>query len=292
MIQEIKPYRLQQAYVPGKQPDNESRVLYFSEDCILAETDGHNIRVPVKREFCAGGRFVFLFSILQSGTLENPTDYFLCLDRKPQLQEDTVTRREESAFRMVPVRSLRKMDAFSGPVVFAVYTGWHLFHWYDEHRFCGRCGERMQLSGSSRKLFCPSCSLQIYPEIIPAVTVGVIDGNKILLTRNRRRPASYDSLIAGYVEVGETFEEAVKREVLEESGLHVRNIRYYKSQPWGISQTIMAGFFCDVEGAGEIRMEKEELTMAAWTPREEVRPQIDEQSLTNEMMMAFRQGIV
>ena len=126
---------------------------------------------------------------------------------------------------------------------------------------------------------------------MPAVIVGVIQREKdqILLTKYKTG-ISYYALVAGFTEIGETLEETVAREVLEETGLHVKNIRYYKSQPWGIANDILAGFFCEAEGDATIRMDASELKLAQWVNRKDVPLQPDDASLTNEMMQIFRDG--
>ena len=98
------------------------------------------------------------------------------------------------------------------------------------------------------------------------------------------------ALVAGFTEIGETLEETVQREVLEETGLRVKNIRYYKSQPWGIVDDILAGFYCDVDGDTDIHMDESELKLAEWKTREELELQPDDFSLTNEMMLMFKNG--
>ena len=98
------------------------------------------------------------------------------------------------------------------------------------------------------------------------------------------------ALVAGFTEIGETLEETVQREVLEETGLRVKNIRYYKSQPWGIVDDILAGFYCDVDGETDIHMDESELKLAEWKTREELELQPDDFSLTNEMMLMFKNG--
>jgi NAD+ diphosphatase len=97
--------------------------------------------------------------------------------------------------------------------------------------------------------------------------------------------------VAGFTEIGETLEETVEREVMEEAGLKVKNIRYYKSQPWGIANDILAGYYCDVDGDDTIHMDDNELKSACWTAREDIVLQPDESSLTNEMMKNFKEGI-
>ena len=119
--------------------------------------------------------------------------------------------------------------------------------------------------------------------------VGVIKGDSLLITRYRNGYA-HNALVAGFTEIGETLEQTVEREVMEETGVHVRNIRYYKSQPWGMAQDLLAGFFCEADGDGEIRMNEDELKYAQWVRREDIVLQPNNLSLTNEMMSVFRDG--
>lgn len=138
-------------------------------------------------------------------------------------------------------------------------------------------------------MYCPNCNNTIYPKIMPAVIVGVTNGDKILLTKYKTG-YNHNALIAGFIEIGETFEETVAREVLEEAGVHVKNIRYYKSQPWGIAADILAGFYCDVDGDDTITMDGSELKYADWVYRDDIVLQPDESSLTNEMMRRFKEN--
>ena len=119
--------------------------------------------------------------------------------------------------------------------------------------------------------------------------MGVINGEKILLTKYRKGYKHF-ALIAGFTEFGESLEECVRREVFEETGLTVKNIRYYKSQPWGIVQDLLVGFYCDVDGDPEIKMDSSELKLAGWYSRDEIILQPDEMSLTGEMMRKFKKG--
>ena len=129
----------------------------------------------------------------------------------------------------------------------------------------------------------------IYPRIVPAVIVGITNGDKILVTQYKTGYAHY-ALVAGFTEIGETLEETVAREAMEETGLKVKNIRYYKSQPWGIVDDILVGFYCDVDGDDTIHMDEGELKVAEWRAKEEIELQPDDYSLTNEMMTMFKEG--
>ena len=134
-----------------------------------------------------------------------------------------------------------------------------------------------------------ACGNTVYPRIMPAVIVGVRNGEKLLLTKYRKGFA-HNALIAGFTEIGETAEETVVREVMEEAGIRVKNITYYKSQPWGIANDLLLGFYCDLDGSEEITMDPGELKYAAWVRREEIVLQPDDYSLTNEMMAQFKKG--
>lgn len=129
----------------------------------------------------------------------------------------------------------------------------------------------------------------IYPRINPAVIVGVTKGDKLLITRYRTGYGN-NALVAGFTEIGETLEETVAREVMEETGIKVKNVRYYKSQPWGMAQDILVGFYCDADGNDQIRMDENELKYAEWVKRDDIVLQPNNLSLTNEMMRVFKNG--
>ena len=111
-----------------------------------------------------------------------------------------------------------------------------------------------------------------------------------MLITKYRSGNSYSALVAGFTEIGETLEETVAREVMEETGVTVKNIRYYKSQPWGMAQDILTGFFCEAEGDAAIHMDENELKYAEWVKREDIVLQPNKMSLTNEMMTIFKEG--
>ncbi|MCR5134964.1 MAG: NAD(+) diphosphatase [Clostridiales bacterium] len=174
--------------------------------------------------------------------------------------------------------------------IFAILTGVQLGRWYSNNAYCGRCGAKTELDTKERMIRCPQCGNMIFPKVQPAVIIAVTNGDKLLLTKYADRPHKAYALVAGFVEIGETLEECVAREVMEEVGMKVRNIRYYKSQPWGIDDDLLAGFFCDVDGDDTIRLDHQELKEGAWLSREEVPGEPDDYSLTNEMMMLFKAG--
>lgn len=136
-----------------------------------------------------------------------------------------------------------------------------ILNWARTHRFCGRCGAKTYRSEKEFAMICPSCGLTSYPRISPAVIMAVLRGNRILL--GRRRGSQVYSVVAGYVEAGETLEEGVKREVMEEVSVEVDNIRYFGSQPWAYSSSLMVAFTADWV-SGDIREDGVEIEEAHW----------------------------
>lgn len=180
--------------------------------------------------------------------------------------------------------SLSRHTAFAG------ITAHHLYEWYQKNRFCGRCGHRLEPDHKERMLFCPRCRNAVYPRISPAVIVGVINGDKILMSKYAGRPYTNYALIAGFNEIGENAEQTVAREVMEEVGLKVKNIRYYKSQPWAFSGSLLMGFFCDLDGSDQITLDTGELSEAGWFHRDEISLEDDHISLTREMILKFKEN--
>jgi NAD+ diphosphatase len=135
--------------------------------------------------------------------------------------------------------------------------------WDLTHRFCGSCGSPTALKHGERALECTSCGQLNYPRISPAVIVAVTRGQHILLARARRFPPGMYSVLAGFVEPGETLEECVVREVCEETGIGVKNLRYFASQPWPFPHSLMVAFTAEYD-SGEIHVDPSELVDAKW----------------------------
>ena len=186
---------------------------------------------------------------------------------------------------------IRQMSVFETKAAcFAACTAMHLYVWYQNNQFCGRCQTKTVHDSKERMLRCPNCRNLIFPRISPAVIIGVTNGEKLLMSKYAGRAYTRYALIAGFTEIGETLEETVKREVMEEVGLHVKNIRYYKSQPWGRDGGVLMGFFCDLDGSDEIHLDENELALAEWHERNALPAEDDGISLTREMMRVFEEG--
>jgi len=143
--------------------------------------------------------------------------------------------------------------------------------WDRDHRYCGRCGTATQEQREDRSKRCPACGLTSYPRICPAVIVAVTRGDRLLLASNRRHAGALYSVLAGFVEAGESLEECVRREIREEVGLEVTNLRYFGSQPWPFPNSLMIGFSAD-HAAGEIVVDGAELLEARWFAADELPP--------------------
>lgn len=144
-----------------------------------------------------------------------------------------------------------------------------LLNWQLSHRFCGHCGGLTTPHDRERSLVCPACKLHFYPRINPCVIVLVSRGRQLLLARHNKAGGSYFSCLAGFMEAGETPEETVAREVREEVGIEVENIRYIKSQSWPFPSQLMLGFFADYK-SGEIEVDGHEIAEAHWYEPEEL----------------------
>lgn len=146
-----------------------------------------------------------------------------------------------------------------------------LVYWSRTHRFCGRCGRRTRDKTDERAKICPTCGLINYPRVSPAIIVAILNGPCILLARSTRVGSSFYSVLAGFVEPGESLEECARREIFEEVGLKVDRIRYFGSQPWPFPNTLMVGFTAHYAG-GDIKVNPDEIVDAQWFPAEGLPP--------------------
>ena len=273
MIQDIGSSQLDKSFRKCKPGQRDSMLKFNREGKILVASHKDRLLFPSSADLHDDNdvETVYLFAV-------DETLYFLQLSEK----EIPVKGFEYQDLRYLR-GTCRNVD------LFVAFTAFHLWRWYMDNRLCGRCGSRFIQKKDERALICEECSHVVYPRINPAVIVGVSKGDCLLITRYRTGYA-HNALIAGFTEIGETLEQTVIREVMEETGVKVKNIRYYKSQPWGMAQDILAGFFCEADGDDNIRMDEDELQYAQWVPREEIVLQPNDLSLTNEMMKIFKNG--
>lgn len=276
MFQDIAPHCFHNEYIPKAPREKDYVYIPRKDKVLLCERDG-DLSLPQFDTINAlypeaAQNLTYLFTV-------DETAFFLS---QQDLDETAHLRYEHlGVFRQLEPSWL----AFAGA------TASHLAMWYDTHRFCGRCATPMTHKHDERAMVCPNCGVVDYPKISPVVIVGIVDGDRILLTKYAAGFNRY-ALVAGFVEIGETLEEAVAREVLEEVGLHVKNMRYFKSQPWAFSGSLLSGFYADLDGSDHVKIDTNELSEGVWFTRQAIPPGDSTMSLTWTMVEAFRAGPV
>ena len=275
MIQDLGGRTYNNHFEP-KEPTPQSYVLCYGQDAtVLAARSGDSVALP--RQSDLGLRpelLTYLFSI------DDDAFFLMGGDEKVVVPK---------GFEPVSVHGLRNAGATWQ--LFAAVTGWQLYNWYRDNRYCGTCGHPTQIVPTSREICCPACNRVIYPKICPGVIVGIVDraANMIVLTKYANRPHTSYALVAGFTEIGEPIEDTVSREVMEEVGLRVSNLRFVGSQPWSFSDSLLVGFWCEVEGGTQITVDHVELKEAGWfAPHEMPDRSHDHVSLTGWMMERFK----
>lgn len=265
MYQDIQPHVYNNSYVP-KTPSDSDIVFIYDGSSILMKNDETFFHVS---DFPAETQMQYLF------TIDDPA--FFMTDTKPA---------QYSALSYHRMRTYEPKH-----LAFAAITGWQLYNWRQENKFCGRCGTPMVHDKKERAVRCPMCGHIVYPKIMPAVIVGVTnDKGQILLTKYAAGTYHKFALVAGFTEIGETVEETVRREVKEETGLDVTDLKYYKSQPWSFSSTILMGFWAKADSKQPIITDHNELKSAAWYDRDVDVSNLDYASLTAEMIRLYKKG--
>lgn len=281
MIHEIYPERMDNQYRQTA-PDENSRVMLFQESKALVKMEDQDTRViswPLYRDWEDKiERSVYLFAI-------DGRTYFL-----GSLRETVRQEKPEEGFLWMPWNEIRDVSPVAEAM--AGMTALHLYQWYETTQFCGRCGGRLEHDGRERMMRCPVCGNMIFPKIAPAIVVAVTDGTRLLLTKYAGKINAQYALVAGFVEIGETAEECVRRELMEEVGIHIKNLRYYGSQPWGFPGNLMMGFTAELDGSPAIHLDRHELGLAKWLLPEEIPEIADYSSLTREMIRRFKNGVL
>ena len=284
MLQDLEQGRLENEF-HNREPACNDLVFCFQKGQILLRRDGDDsLTLPTVAAVNS-----WAGACGWESWNEEPYRYiFRLADRNYFLWMGSAGSSTDDAFQYESVRTLRQM--ISKDVCFATMTGWHLYNWYRSNRFCGCCGSPTVHDDKERMMRCEACGNMIFPRISPAVIIAITDGDRLLLSKYAGRAYTRYALIAGYTEIGETLEQTVAREVMEEVGLKVKNIRYYKSQPWGVDGNVLMGFYCDLEGSDHIHIDETELAMAQWFHRCEIPAKDDGISLTREMIRTFQEG--
>jgi NAD+ diphosphatase len=164
-------------------------------------------------------------------------------------------------FDFLEIRSL--FDRLDGGAFEAALTGAHLVEWHRTYRFCARCRGPLRLRQDVRAKECTDCGRLEFPRLSPAIIVLIEKEDKLLLARSPRFAGEFFSVLAGFVEAGESLEKAVHREIMEEVGIEVKNVKYFGSQPWPFPDSLMIGFTAEYD-SGDIRIDGEEIIEAGW----------------------------
>lgn len=277
MIQDIKPYRFHNEFQKAE-PILENHFFSFRghEVLLLSRKDGQ-LCLPAFRDLQQSlsnvkDLIVYLFSVDDIPLYLIKCRVGLALDG--------------GMLKYFPVQMLEHIQPTW--TYFAAVTALHLDCWYKQNSFCGKCGREMSQSTEQRALICSSCGNIVYPQISPVVIVAVVNGDKLLLTKYSDHSVSQWVLISGFVEIGETIEDAVHREVYEEAGIRIKNLEYFGSQPWGVSNSVIMGYIAELDGSDEIHVDHNELSDAAWHPRSELPRELSDISLTYELIEALR----
>ncbi|MGI6216952.1 MAG: NAD(+) diphosphatase [Coriobacteriales bacterium] len=285
MIQNIGEKTLINHYAPNRAYADSLIMIFFKRDLLLSSED--QPKIPTRDEYfemplSSSRHLVFAFSI-------DDKDYFLSLPNIPAGEHDEPPEAPDG-YEFVNMFAVTHGTGASNEMRLAVSTGVQLNRWYINNYYCGRCGCPVVHSESERMLECPHCGNRIFPKISPAIIAAVTDGDKLLMTRYKGRAYKERALVAGFCEIGETAEQTVAREVYEETGIRVKNIKYVGSQPWGIDDDLLLGFKAELDGLPSIRTQESELSSAEWVPRGEIFEKDDDVSLTRYMITLFKNG--
>ncbi len=266
MYQTILPHQFKNHFQPT-QPKNDDVILSY---------DGRNILLKQDRTFYHYSDISQEISLRYLFQIDSTNYYLGDLEYLQPLSLD--------------IQSLRKYE----PKVnaFAGITGWHLYDWYRNNTFCGRCSSRMEDDTKERAMRCPKCGNLVYPRINPVVIVAIKnDNDELLVTKYAHASYSKYALVAGFIEIGETAEEAAIRESKEETGLDITDLTYYKDQPWAWSSSLIFTYVAHAHGNQKISLDDQELKIAEWITREDkYADPNDDASITAEMIHRYLEG--
>jgi NAD+ diphosphatase len=274
MIQDIHPHQFSNRFIETGIRDDDY-IFFFKNNALLLRQNGEGFEIPLRKEFNdfeSDG--IFMFSL-------NNVNCFLAGECNVP-DDPCYVYQEINFFRTLPEKE----------IAWAAILGIQLASWYNLNRFCGKCGSEMSPKKDERSISCSNCDNIVYPKISPAIIVAILCNDKILLARGNNFRGSFYSLIAGYADIGESLEDAVIREIKEEVGIDVKNIRYYKSQPWRFSGSMMIGFIADADDTKPIRADNKEIADAGWFYRGNLPKHPTSISIAGEMIEKFENGLL
>ena len=243
------------AVTPPPETNPQAWWFLFHGDRLLVETRGEAVAVP--HGLLSGLHGLHPVRTQYLGTLEGVPCY--SGELAEPVEADGIS-----------FRGLRSLLGTLPDALFSLAgRAYQIMDWERTHLYCGKCGGPTQPLDGERARTCPGCGVHFFPRVTPAVIVAVVRDRKILLAQARRFPSAFHSVLAGFVEPGETFEECVRREVREEVGIGVKNLRYFGSQPWPFPHSLMVGFTAE-HAEGDLAIEEKEIVRAGWFDADEI----------------------
>lgn len=235
---------------PPKQQKEPAWWFAFRDSRLLVRIEDHNASVPLTADL----KSLTLAPIRQQylGLLNGRHCYSAELPKEKEPPEGWTFQGLRRLYTLLP----EDLFWMAGRAI-------QIVAWDRDYQYCGRCATPTESISTERAKSCPNCGLSSYPRLSPAIIVLVERGDQLLLARSHRHPPDRFSVLAGFVEPGETLEEATAREIYEEVGIRVKNIRYFGSQPWPFPNSLMIAFTCEYAG-GEIVLEEAEMAEAGW----------------------------
>ncbi len=222
----------------------------FQKDRLLLKTNNNGCLIPCSRDLAQFNLFPIRKQYL--GAMDGLPCYAAEMPEAAALADGLILQGLRETF-----------DRLEEELIWIAGRANQLVDWSRNHQFCGQCGHPTEDRTEERAKICPACGLTNYPRLSPAVIVAVVKGDRLLLASNKRFKPGFYSVLAGFVEPGENLEECVAREIREEVGISVKNIRYFGSQPWPFPNSLMVAFVADYAG-GQIRIDPSEIVDAAW----------------------------
>lgn len=284
MIHEIAPHVFNNEFKIADPKPTDFIIRYDGAKTLLKKVDG-GYAIPRVGE---------LLALEKKSLADFEGHYLFSIDDTAFFLDDSITAKSADTASSIPAgyeymgnrtfRTMNPVERLGGA------TATHIAHWESLNKFCGRCGNVTIRGDKERSIICPKCGNIVYPRISPVVIVAVRNGDKLLMAHNIDNPNPRLFLISGFVEVGESLEQAVHREVMEEAGLRVKNVRYFSSQPWPFSDSLIAGFTAELDGDDTIRMQASELSEALWVNREDIPEYETDVSISCCLIENFRCG--
>lgn len=240
-------------FLDFKTNNSDKKLIIFNNNKIIFDTDINNFILDYAYLDIEIDNSIYVGIGESNDTLYYAVDV---TDTIFSLNDQGYTSLIEIDIRSILVKSRAEEIALVG-------RAQHLLDWYKNSQYCGACGTKNMYSDKECAFYCSCSKNMLYPKISPCVIGIILNGDKILLARNKLFPEGMFSAIAGFVEASETLEQTFEREIYEEVGLKVKNIKYFGSQPWPFPNQLMIAFTCEYE-SGEINVDGEEIVEASW----------------------------